>query len=158
MGPRSGYSHVKPGTRVPASAVSAQSFADSKDGFGLADVGYETVPARTVNGGETWSTDGPIFTVPAADGAEGVHYTGVAGDRTEFAYGSSAVDITTNGGHTWWQSFLGELVVGVTFQNDRLIAFVQQQTTARAQQAVTWVYISKDGGEHWRFNNQLGAF
>jgi phage baseplate assembly protein gpV len=79
------------------------------------------------------------------------------GDRTEYAYGASVVDVTTNAGRTWWQAFLGEQVLAVTFQHNRLIAIVQQQTTNQGLKAVTQVYVSKDGGRHWRYNDQLGA-
>ncbi len=155
------YANVRPGTKVPPSWVTSRSFTDSTHGFGLAEIGGKrgggTYPARTTNGGATWRTDGPAFVNASADGAEGVEYTGVVGDRTQYAYGASVVDVTTNAGRTWWQAFLGEQLLAVTFQNNRLIAIVQQQTTHQGLKAVTQVYVSKDGGRHWRYNNQLGA-
>ncbi len=155
------YANVKRGTRVPSGWVSARSFSDSMHGFGLAEIGGKggggTYPARTTNGGATWLTDGPAFSNATADGAEGVEYGGVAGDRTEFSYGASVVDVTTNAGQTWWQAFLGDQVLSVTFQNNRLIAIVQQQKTNQGLKAVTQVYVSKDGGRHWLYNDELGA-
>jgi len=99
--------------------------------------------------------NGPAFVNATADGAEGVEYAGVVDDRTEFAYAASVVDVTTNAGHAWWQAFLGEQVLAVTVQNDRLIAIVQQQTTRPGLTAVTQVYVSQDGGRRWRYNDQL---
>jgi len=154
--PRTG-TNVRPATRVNSGEVSSRSFADAKHGFGLASVSNATYPVRTSDGGASWFTDGPALHVDAADAPEAVVYTGVAGDRTEFAYGSSAVDVTTDGGHAWWEAFLGEAVLAVTFQNHQLIAFVQQQTTERGTKAVTWTYVSKDG-RHWHYNDNLGAF
>jgi hypothetical protein len=155
------YANVKRGTTVPSGWVSSSSFADATHGFGLAEIGGEggggTHPTRTTNGGATWLTNRPTFFNATADGAEGVEYAGVAGDRTELAYGASVVDVTTDAGQTWWQAFLGEQVLAVTVQNRRLIAIVQQQTTNQGLKAVTWVYVSSDGGRHWRYNDQLGA-
>jgi hypothetical protein len=63
------------------------------------------------NGGRLWRIDGPQVHVDAADGAEGVGYVGAGyvgagGPREFFAYRSFVVDVTTNGGHTWWETFL----------------------------------------------------
>ncbi len=103
--------------------------------------------------------DGPIFWTATADAAEVVTYTGVAGNRIEFAYGQgSALDITTDAGRTWWQTFFDELVLDVTDQNGRLVAIVQEQTNSRGTLAVTWVYTSKDGGRHWQYSDRLGGF
>jgi hypothetical protein len=40
-----------------------------------------------------------------------------------------------------------------------LIAVVQQQAASNGEslEAVTWVYVSRDGGRHWRYDDQLGA-
>lgn len=109
-----GFGVTKPGTVISGREVDARVFADSRHGFGLANIANgETFPAATTNGGGIWRIDGPVFHVPAANGAAGVGYTGVAGLRTYFAYGSSAVNVTTDGGKTWWQTLLGELVLAV---------------------------------------------
>ncbi len=154
------FTVLKPGTRVPRRVVDAPAFADSDHGFGLANlINGETFPARTTNGGRTWQIDGPVFHVPAADGPAGVSYTGIASPRTYFAYGSSVVDVTTNGGKSWWQAGLGELVLAVVAQQHELVAVVQQQTSAASQSltSVSWVYVSRDGGQHWRYDSRLGA-
>ena len=151
---------LKPGTVIPPQEVASRAFVDARYGFGLANItNGETFPAATTNGGRTWRINGPVFHVPAANGAEGVGYTGVASRRTYFAYGSSVVDVTTDGGNSWWQTFLGELVLAVVAQEGHLIAVVQQEAAANSQslKAVTWVYISRDGGRHWRYDDELGA-
>ncbi len=112
MRPRPGA--IRPGTAVSSSRLfTTRVFANASDGFALADVGSAQYPARSVDGGSTWRIDGPQVHVDAADGVEGVGYVGVAGPRTLFAYGSSAVDVTTDAGRIWWETFLGELVVAV---------------------------------------------
>ena len=97
----------RPGALAPGRAVSSSEvfsyrvFANNSDGFALAGVGSAQYPARSVDGGRTWRIDGPQVHIDAADGAEGVGFVGVAGPRTFFAYGSSAVDVTTDGGRHW---------------------------------------------------------
>lgn len=70
---------------------------------------------------------------------------------------SSVVDVTTDGDKSWRQTFLGELVLAVVAQRGHLDAVVQQQAASNTEslKAVNWVYVSKDGGRHWRFDNQL---
>jgi hypothetical protein len=151
---------IKSGTVIPGREVGARAFAESRHGFGLANItNGETFPAATTNGGRTWRIDGPAFHVPAANGPAGVSYTGVASRRTYFAYGSSVVDVTTDGGTSWWQTFLGEFVLVVLARHGHLIAVVQQQAASNTQslKAVDWVYVSRDGGRHWHHNDKLGA-
>jgi hypothetical protein len=157
---RSPFAVIRPGTIVPAREVNSQAFADPQHGFGLANVpDGQIYPAATVDGGRTWRINGPVFHVPAADGAEGVGYTGVASARSYFAYGSSVVDVTTDGGKSWWETYLGELVLAVVAQPHHLIAVVQQQATTNSQslKSVNWIYVSRDGGRHWRYDDLLGA-
>jgi hypothetical protein len=84
---------------------------------------------------------------------------GLANPRTYFAYGSSVVDVTTDAGHTWWETFLGELVMAVVpGQRHHLIAYVQQSASnSSSNPAVTWQYVSRDGGRHWRYSSALGG-
>lgn len=156
--PRQGA--VAPGTVVESATLfSERVFANTSDGFALANEGSAQYPVDTVNGGRLWRIDGPQVHIDAADGAEGVGYVGVAGPRTFFAYGSSAVDVTTNGGRTWWECFLGELVTAVVPNPEGdLVAYVQQSVSNdRINPAVTWQYTSRDGGRHWLYSTGLGG-
>jgi hypothetical protein len=127
----------------PGDLFSPRVFANGSVGFALADLGSAQYPARSVDGGRTWRIDGPQLHIDAADAPEAVGFVGVAGPRTFFAYGSSAVDVTTDGGRTWWETFLGELVVAVVpGPRHELIAYVQES------QAIGQ-YVSHDGGRHW---------
>lgn len=104
---------VAPGTPVSSSELfTNRVFANAADGFALANVGSAQYPVRSTDGGQSWRIDGPQVHIDAADGAEGVGFVGVAGPRTFFAYGSSVVDVTSDGGRTWWETFLGESVLG----------------------------------------------
>jgi hypothetical protein len=106
-----------------------------------------------------WTIDGPQFHVDAADGAEAVGFVGVDGPRTFFAYGSSAVDVTTDGGREWWETFLGEEVMAVVPNlRNELVAYVEQSVSnQRLNPAVTWQYVSRDGGRHWRYSTSFGG-
>ena len=151
---------VTPGTVVGSSALRTNRvFANAADGFALANVGSAQYPAHTVDGGRVWRIDGPQLHVDAADGAEGVGFVGVAAADTFFAYGSSAVDVTTNAGRTWWEAFLGELVVAVVpGPRNTLLAYVQQQINNHSiNRALTWQYSSRDGGRHWSYTASLGG-
>jgi hypothetical protein len=132
-------------------------FANGRVGFALANDGQAQYPVLTTDGGRAWRLDGPQLHVDAADAPEAVTSVGVAGTRTFYAYGSSAVDVTTNGGRTWWETFLGELVVAVVPGPRReLIAYVQQSIgRPTAEALVTWQYVSSDGGRLWRYSTAL---
>jgi hypothetical protein len=136
-------------------------FADASVGFALASVGDAQYPARSLDGGRTWRIDGPQVHIDAADGAEGVGFVGVASQREFYAYGSSAVDVTTDGGRTWWETYLGELVVAVVPgpRGNELVAYVQQQLDSNSSSlaAATWQYVSHDGGRHWVYSPTLGG-
>jgi hypothetical protein len=154
------YRSIKLGTVVARHLVSARAFADASHGFGLylAPDG-EGFPAATADGGRTWRIDGPVFFAPAADGAAGVSYTGIASQRTYFAYGSSTVDVTTDGGRQWWEAYLGESVIAVVARRGELIAVVQQTPSGNGSMvANTWVYVSTDGGRLWRYDDRLDAY
>jgi len=155
----------RPGAVSPGTAVSSnylfpdRVFANSRVGFALANVESAQYPARSVDGGRSWHLDGPQVHVDAADGPEGVGYVGVAGTRTFFAYGSSAVDVTTDGGRVWWETFLGELVVAVVpGPGTRLVAYVQEQLDPTGiTPAATWQHVSRDGGRQWIYSSALGG-
>lgn len=134
-------------------------FTNQRDGFALANDGNAQYPARSVDGGRVWRLAGPQLHVDAADGAEGVGFVGAVGAGTLFAYGSSVVDVSTDAGRTWWESFLGELVVAVVPQSSKmLVAYVQQQTNPNSiRHAVTWQYVTRDGGRRWSYTTTLGA-
>src|SRR5262249_43401415 len=158
MRPRPGA--VARGTVVkPADLFTTRVFANASPvGFALANVDSAQYPARSVDSGQTWRIDGPQVHINAADAAEGVGYVGVAGPRTFVTYGSEAVDVTTNGGRTWWETFLGELVVAVVpGPRNELVADVQQQLdpNSKSLAAVTWQYVSRDGGRHWVYSSTL---
>jgi hypothetical protein len=152
--------HARPdavarGTKVRDSALfGVRTFANARDGFALADVRQAQYPARTTDGGRTWRIDGPQFHVNAADAPEAVGFVGMAGPRRLFAYGASAVDASTDGGRTWWEAFLGDLVVAVVPGPGKLVAYVQHEAETRA---VTWQYVSRDGGRHWRYSTAIGG-
>jgi hypothetical protein len=156
--PRTGA--IRPGTNVsPRRLFGDRVFANSQVGFALAGESQAQYPARTLDGGRTWQIDGPQVHVDAADAPEAVGFVGVAGPRTFFAYGSSAVDVTTDGGRTWWETLLGELVMAVVPGTGHdLIAYVQQSLNNGSNRpAVTWQYVSRDGGRHWHYSTALGG-
>ncbi len=160
-----GRMHARPGAVRRGTAVArgdvfpTRVFAGARVGFALANVGAAQYPVRSLDGGRTWHIDGPQVHIDAADGAEGVGYAGVTGPRTFFAYGSSVVDVTTDGGRTWWEAYLGELVVAVVpGAGHKLIAYVQQQLASNHIRPVTtWQYVSGDGGRQWVYSPALGG-
>ena len=81
------------------------------------------------------------------------------GLRKYFADRRLGVDVTTDAGRTWWETYMGELVVAVVpGAGDRLVAYVQQQLSNNStRSAATWQYVSSDGGRHWRYTTALGA-
>jgi hypothetical protein len=151
LGPRQGILTIRRGTVVRSNDLSVRVFLDGRRGFALADLEHgETYPAATVDGGKTWRIDGPVFHIPAANGPAVVTLVGAARPRTYFAFGGggSVVDLTTDGGVHWWSAFLGDDVLSVVPGTNphHLIAVVQNG----GPKVATVVYISTDGGRHWR--------
>jgi hypothetical protein len=152
LGPRQGVVNVSRGTVVPSSELGMRVFVDAERGFALAELhSGETYPAATVDGGKRWRIDGPVFHIPAANGAAEVALAGAAPPRTYFAFGGgSVVDLSTDGGRHWWVAVLGEDVIGVLPGPGpkRLVAAVQNESS-NGSKVATVVYGSTDGGRHW---------
>jgi hypothetical protein len=150
----------RPGTVVrPAAVFGERVFLDAYEGVALANGNNAQYPVLSTDGGRVWRIDGPLLHVDAADGAEAVAWVGIADRRTLFAYGSSVVDVTTDRGRTWWQTYLGEdVVVVVPTYRDELVAYVEQSTSDRRfNPAVTWQYVSRDGGHSWRYGTEFAG-
>lgn len=149
-----------PGTVVrPSALFGTRVFRNSDEGIALANGDNAQYPVLSTDGGRVWRIDGPPLHVDAADGAEGVGSVGIAGARTFFAFGSSVVDVTTDRGRTWWETVLGEDVAAViTGYRNELIAYVEQSVNNQhLNPAVTWQYVSRDGGRHWRHSTQFAG-
>jgi hypothetical protein len=150
---------VATGTAVrSASIFTDRVFANAHTGVALANDGSAQYPVVTTDGAR-WRIAGPQVHVDAADGAEGVGYVGVASPRTFFAYGSTVVDVTTNRGRAWWETYLGELVTAVVpGPGGGLVAYVQRQLdSSGSAPVVTSQYVSHDGGRRWIYSTALGG-
>ncbi len=148
MSPRPGA--VAPGTVVKSSSLwTNRVFANASDRFALVNEGSAQYPARSLDGGRVWRIDGPQFHVDALDAAEAVGYVGVLTPRTFYAYGGSVVDVTTDGGRSWWEASLDGLVVAVVPgpKRDDLVAYAREQLSP----ALTSQYVSRDGGRIWTY-------
>lgn len=148
------------GSRVHTGDVSRQrEFLGAKHGFALANVGQADYPVETSDGGNTWRTSGPAVHLDAAQAPLAVTDSGVANLHTFFACcDAQVVDATGDGGRHWWRAFLGDVVLAVRGRpNGELIAFAQSSVSFTSSQAVTWVYVSRDGGHHWHYDAQEGA-
>jgi hypothetical protein len=107
------YEMLAPGTAVPASEVFQETLKSGQQGspvngdaYGLASVQSQTYPVITTNGGQSWSIDGPIFHIDAADAPAVVDQIGNALTETVFVWGDSGhVVVSTDGGEHWWSSY-----------------------------------------------------
>jgi hypothetical protein len=153
---------LKRGAVVSSSRLGVRVFPSSGRGFALATVANVTYPAATVNGGRTWKIDGPPFHLPAAQAPLVVTQVG-ASKNTYFAWGGpgggNVADVSPDGGKHWWGASLGGIVLSVvaTF-NGHLVASIQNPVGTKGLQSSNWVYVSKDGGRHWRLSTRFGAF
>jgi hypothetical protein len=153
---------VQPGTVVGSRKLGQRVFTDALHGFALAALRSGDYPAITVNGGQTWKVKGPVLHLNAAQAPLVVTQVGAANKQTLFAYGGpgggQSVDATADGGKHWYRALLGDVVMAVVAGPDhRLIAFAQV-SSGSADTALTWVYVSKDGGRTWHYSDTLGAF
>jgi hypothetical protein len=150
---------LAPGSGVRASSLGQRVFLNANRGFALADVGQAQYPAATVNGGRTWKTNGPALHLNAAQAPLVVVDVGAANAHTFYAFGGGqVVDVTSGGGTTWWQANLGDVVLAVVPRvlGGGLVA-IAQDATGGGSNATTVVYVSTDGGRHWKLNKKLGA-
>lgn len=153
---------LRSGTAVRSADVGVRVFADSRHGFALASVspGW-TYPVATTDGGRHWQIAGPVFDVPAAQGATVVSQPGVAGPRTYFAWEQqgfdTVVDTTTDAGKHWWQASLPGGVLSVVGDlssvgpGGGLTAIVQGPSTGpHGRGAFLWIYQSTTG-RRWTY-------
>lgn len=152
---------IRPGTVVASRRLGTRAFADGEHGFALASTAQAQYPAATSNGGGVWRIDGPPLHVNAAQAPLVVLQAGVANSRTFFAWGGpgggQVVDVTSDGGSHWWRAVLGEVVLAVVAGPGARLTAVAQSATASGTSALTSVYVSSDGGRHWRSDARLGA-
>lgn len=150
---------AKVGTQVASSGVGQRIFINRRVGFALGGLGQAQYPVRTTDGGVVWRTFGPALHVDAAQGPLAVTELGVASARTIYYYGAgNVVDITHDGGRHWWRAFTQELSVAVVPGfGRRLLWFTQSTLSSSGEQAVTWTYVSTDGGRVWHYTTALGG-
>jgi hypothetical protein len=150
---------LKPGSTVSRSSLGTRTFVSSGVGFALASAPEAQYPAGTTDGGKTWKTIGPALHVNAAQAPLAVLYLGAASKQTIYAYGGGqSVDVTNDGGKTWWRAFLGDEVAAVVpGSGHRLVAFAQALNGPSGVNAVTWEYVTKDGGHHWSYSTAIGG-
>jgi hypothetical protein len=157
---RPSFNLSSPGTVVRSSAVFGDRvFLNAEEGVALANGDNAQYPALPTDGGRVWRIDGPPLHVDAADGPEALGSVGIAGPRAFFAYGSAVVDVTIDRGRTWWETYLGQDVVAVlpSYLN-KLVAYVEPSlSNQHLNPAVTWRYVSRDGGRHWRHSTQFAG-
>lgn len=156
MKPRSGT--LKPGSKVNASKVaSPRIFFNSTRGFAMAGVGQAEYPVATTDGGKTWKTNGPFLHLDAAQAPLAVSNVGAGNQKTMFACcGGQVVDATGDGGKHWYQALLGDTVLSVIAPgNGKRLVAVAQNGSSKARNLV---YVSTDGGHHWKLNTNIGAF
>jgi hypothetical protein len=147
---------LAPGTRVRASRLGQRVFPNASHGFALADVGGAQYPAASIDGGRTWKTNGPALHLNAAQAPLVVLDPGASNAHTFFAFGGGQVaDVTADGGRTWWRALLGDVVLAVVPRVGGGLTAISQDSTSSGN-AVTLVYISTDGGRHWRLVRRFG--
>ena len=141
------------GTRVGKRFLGSV-FANPRDGFGLGGQPGTTYPIATVDGGKTWRTSGPLLYIPAVHAAVAVNEAGMSGPRFWYAWGHglTVIDVTTDAGKSWWQTFLPGRVLTVYADQisrcNRLIALIQPLT--KRTHPPLWTYASANG-RHWTY-------
>jgi photosystem II stability/assembly factor-like uncharacterized protein len=156
------YQMLSPGTPVPSKDLfqitqsqGQEVFVDHLHGYGLAFIQSQTYPVTTADGGTTWRVDGPIFYVAAADADEYVDQISAPSPQTVLVWGpnsANVVDVTTDGGDSWWAANLGPGVLGMGEAEtvpDKLWAVVADPTAR--------FFTSTDGGRTWSSSHTIGS-
>lgn len=150
------YEMLPPGTAVPASEVFQESLKSGElgspvdgDGYGLAFVHSQTYPVMTTNGGQTWSVDGPIFYIAAADAPAVVDRIANALPSTVFVWGNAGhVVVSTDGGAHWWSTYFdGALAMGGNAYGNELFVVTSIHPSI--------TYVSSDGGHTWSLDQSI---
>jgi hypothetical protein len=141
---------------VPASDVFQESLKFGElgspvngDAYGLAFVNSQVYPVITTDGGRSWSVDGPIFYIAAADAPAVVSQIGNALPSTVFVWGNAGhVVVSTDGGDHWWSTnFDGALGVGENASGNELFVVTSIHPSI--------TYISSDGGRQWSLDQSV---
>jgi hypothetical protein len=150
------YEMLAQGTAVPASEVfqetlKAGELGSSVDGdaYGLAFVQSQTYPVITTNGGKSWTVDGPIFYIAAADAPAVVDQIANVLPNTVFVWGEAGhVVVSTDGGEHWWSSnFNGALSMGQSWPGNGLFVVMSINPSV--------TYTSSDGGRTWSLDKSV---
>jgi photosystem II stability/assembly factor-like uncharacterized protein len=148
---------LKPGKIVHPSSLGQRVYVNAHDGFALAAVGQAQYPAETTDGGASWKTFGPALHVNAAQAPLAVTSVGAANAHTVYYYGAGqAVDVTSDGGKTWWRTLCSELSLAVVPGVSGRLVWITQDSP-RGGAALTWPYESTDGGRVWHYTTALGG-
>ena len=139
----------------PTTIFSNRIFSSAAHGFALATRNSADYPVLSTNGGHTWTIAGPALHVAAADAPAAVTSVGVRGPQVDYAYGSGTIDVTANGGGTWYQVFPEGNVTAVVAGARGLAAYVQALNAQTGAVSGIYQYISFDGGHHWTLSNEL---
>jgi hypothetical protein len=149
---------LRPGKTVRSSTLGQRVFVNAHIGFALANTGGAQYPATTVNGGQTWKTNGPALHLNAAQAPLVVTNIGAASKRTVFAFGGGqVVDSTGDGGKHWWRAFLGDAVIATVPRLGGGLTTIAQTAGSGASAGRTLVYVTRDGGHHWRLDTRFGT-
>lgn len=150
---------AKSGTVVSDSALGQRVFVNNEDGFALGGIGDAQYPVKTTDGGAVWKTFGPALHVNAAQAPLSVTRVGASNKHTVYYYGSGqVVDVTSDGGKRWWQALTEELSMAVVpGATGGLVWFTQDAVNGNDANAVTWPYVSTDGGKVWHYTAALGG-
>lgn len=136
------------GTAIPSSDIGEQSRDVGGVTYGLADQGSlssDNYPAISHDGGRSWTIDGPIFHIAAADEALSVSTITAVSATTAYAWGDgNYLRLTTDGGRQWWGAFF-LTSVDKAYENNGTLTVVLY--TGNASEPT---YISNDDGRTWR--------
>src|SRR5581483_4745072 len=146
---------LRPGSSVSgADIISPRVFVNARDGFALVSAGQAQYSAASTDGGKTWKTDSPALHLNAAQAPLSVTQLGASSTRTVYAYGSSqSVDVTTDGGATWYRSLFPGLVEAVVLNDaGHLVTYEQDNAGSPTRQ-----YVSRNGGRSWKLTTALGG-
>jgi hypothetical protein len=116
------------------------------------DLNGATYAVISDDGGHTWTNYGPELHIDAAQGAKAVSYIGGAAG-TVAAWGASIV-ATSDGGRTWWRTYIGGGIRSLTFGRGATmtaVAYTDDEEPLHPGRFAAWRYRSTDGGRTWAY-------
>jgi hypothetical protein len=158
--PKAGGAVLPRGTRITATDVGPRVRLSDGSIAGLANRGDlfgSVYPAVSTDAGDSWSVNGPPFSIAGASGPDATDHIAASPDGTVVAWGRGGnfVKTTTDGGSHWYQATFPAGVGSAEPKGGRTLRVRAVGEQRVGSKFATRLYVSFDGGRSWHRRQEL---